>query len=373
MAQRGAINLFRQLVLIASVAVVSAGAEAQIKCVTTHLAKLEATNSALGIALSDAEQMVSQIEIADGTVTGVIVVPCSDVEKVSAIKPGADNKRFILYNERWVREVLGPNQAEAAFLFGHELGHFQNDHWGANAGLTRIQKETQADQSGGCAVAHLKLDGLTMEGLVWRIRQDTEDGMYPSVTASLAAARAGFSKCGGTRAKRSLRPSMGGGPTLLGASLLAETEGFLRTVTGNSPPMIGYGHRLSSEDIEKGVIAVFGARIELNRPITEAEGMLLLYEDLSLIADTISSEVRVPLTDPQRAALESFIFNVGTSRFKSSALLTAINNRKFDEVPKYMSTWSASSRGSTLGLSPTILAALQRRRDRELGMWLSGS
>jgi hypothetical protein len=109
-----------------------------------------------------------------------VLVPCDDVDKVSSwvslsgrsdIPAGA----YIIFNNDWVREVIGNNQTEAAFV-----GHFDR-----NSQETRLQKETEADNSGGCAVAYLGGDYVTMLGLIYRIRREEDDGFYQTSKLAL--------------------------------------------------------------------------------------------------------------------------------------------------------------------------------------------
>jgi GH24 family phage-related lysozyme (muramidase) len=268
-----------------------------------------------------------------------------------------------------VREVVGNNQTEAAFLFGHELGHHWLHHFDASDDASRVQVETEADEMGGCAVARLNADFLAMQGLIFRIRSEQPDGSYPDQAASLAAARAGFARCGGVRGTGPRFASRTAGPTLLGASLIMETEGFAAEVVripGSSGGYIGYGHAVTAEEIARGEIQIYGATIDLSRGITEAQALLLLYDDMRPFTEGLNHLIEVPLTDPQRAALESFVMNVGLGGLRNSALLQSINEGDYEAVPRLMARWTG--RGG-----PAIAAALQRRRDREIGMWLAGS
>jgi lysozyme len=147
--------------------------------------------------------------------------------------------------------------------------------------------------------------------------------------------------------------------------LLAETEGFIArpcsAPDGNR--FIGFGHAISDEVLRAGHIKIYGADIDLTKGMTEAQGLLLLYDDMQPVDQALNKIITVPLTDPQRAALESLIFNVGLNRARP--VLDLVNARRFSEAAQ------AFKAINTVG--GRVYPGLQRRRDREIGMWISGS
>ena len=62
------------------------------------------------------------------------------------------------------------------------------------------------------------------------------------------------------------------------------------------------------------------------RPYSMEECDDLLHEDASAALSVVDSAVTVPITDPTRAALASFVFNVGAHAFRTSTLLRRLNN-----------------------------------------------
>lgn len=68
-----------------------------------------------------------------------------------------------------------------------------------------------------------------------------------------------------------------------------------------------------------------GADIVRSKTYTDQECDRLLWKDLQPAKRTVDSLVKVPLGEYQRAALYSFVFNVGSDAFSKSALLKKLN------------------------------------------------
>lgn len=102
--------------------------------------------------------------------------------------------------------------------------------------------------------------------------------------------------------------------------LIAGEEGLRLTVyrdPGAGAWTIGWGH-----------LVLPGERFHpygTVRTITRAEADALFDADLAVARAAVNDFVKVPLTDNQRAALESFVFNVGVSAFRRSTLLKKLN------------------------------------------------
>ena len=89
---------------------------------------------------------------------------------------------------------------------------------------------------------------------------------------------------------------------------------------------IGYGHVLGPE--EKYVCGV-----------CEREAEKLLKHDLSIAEQAVDNLVDVPLSENQKDALVSFIFNIGVRAFSKSTLLKKLNEGKYEQVPKQLQRW----------------------------------
>ncbi|WP_033790754.1 lysozyme [Pantoea septica] len=82
-----------------------------------------------------------------------------------------------------------------------------------------------------------------------------------------------------------------------------------------------------------------GADIVRNKTYTDRECDSLLRADLSLIQAQVDSLVKVPLSDYQRAALYSFVYNVGTEAFTGSTLLKKLNAGDLNGACNEMRRW----------------------------------
>lgn len=87
---------------------------------------------------------------------------------------------------------------------------------------------------------------------------------------------------------------------------------------------IGYGH---TGDVREGQV------------ITAAVAERLLASDLAAAAAAVAKLVTVPLTDDQRGALASFVFNVGASNFKGSTLRRLLNKGDIEGAAGEFGRW----------------------------------
>lgn len=95
--------------------------------------------------------------------------------------------------------------------------------------------------------------------------------------------------------------------------------------------------------------------------ISEAEATDLLSKRVTDLDQYISKKVKVQLTEYQRAALISFVYNVGKGNFESSTLLKELNKGNYNEVPAQLNRW-VYSKGK-------ILQGLVNRRNAEIKIW----
>lgn len=106
-----------------------------------------------------------------------------------------------------------------------------------------------------------------------------------------------------------------------------------------------------------------GSDIQM-RTYTHQECMSLLDSDLKPVRAAIKRLVKVPLTDFQRTALETFIFNVGTGAFASSTLLKKLNAGDFEGARDQMRRWVFAAGKPWKGL--------MTRREVEMAIWSVG-
>lgn len=115
---------------------------------------------------------------------------------------------------------------------------------------------------------------------------------------------------------------------------------------------IGYGH--------------YG--VQPDETCTPAQAEKWLNDDIKLAESIISRLVTVSLTTGQRAALISFVFNFGESKFKNSDLLLKLNAGKYNKVPGELERWIYGPDQNGDG-KKDILPGLQARRAWEIEMW----
>jgi lysozyme len=117
---------------------------------------------------------------------------------------------------------------------------------------------------------------------------------------------------------------------------------------------IGYGHL-----IKPGEVYYPYGSVSL---ITREQADLLFQADIADAENCIDTAVTVPLTDNQRAALVSFVFNTGCGAFKSSTLLKKINAQQFPEAAQEFDKWVYSTQPDGQKI---MLAGLVTRRAQE--------
>lgn len=99
---------------------------------------------------------------------------------------------------------------------------------------------------------------------------------------------------------------------------------------------IGFGHKLHpNENLDK---------------ISLKQAIILLENDVILTHKVIHQYVKVILTDEQKIAVSSFIYNVGRSAFINSTLLKELNNGNYNKVEKEFTKWIYSNGKKLNGL-----------------------
>jgi lysozyme len=139
------------------------------------------------------------------------------------------------------------------------------------------------------------------------------------------------------------------------AELLRELEGFASTpYADGSGVSIGYGRN-------------FPDALKAPAYITPAEGEAFLYEDIGTADNAIQRLVDVPLNDNQRAALVSFVYNVGVGAFTSSTMLRKINAGNIASASAEFPRWKYSSETGV----KLVNSALVKRREKEQELFLT--
>lgn len=141
-------------------------------------------------------------------------------------------------------------------------------------------------------------------------------------------------------------------------ALIAKLEGFrAKTYPDAGGLSIGYGHHLVSGD-----------GFDANSVISESDAWALLQADLQTSDACIGSSVSVDLTNNQRAALLSFVYNVGCGAFERSTLLSDINSGNFDGAASQFGAWIYSTDANGI---KSVNQSLVARRQQESGLFTS--
>ncbi len=118
--------------------------------------------------------------------------------------------------------------------------------------------------------------------------------------------------------------------------------------TGGEPWAFGFG---STRDAEERPVTPSTA------PITYNEACDLALRDMYRAFHAIASDIKMPLTVHEIAAVMDFIYNVGAGNFKSSTLLRMINEGHYDLAAKEFERWDEAG--------GRVMAGLLRRRIAE--------
>ena len=113
---------------------------------------------------------------------------------------------------------------------------------------------------------------------------------------------------------------------------------------------IGWGHQIRAP-IELGFF---------EPGISEADAERLMWQDLAKAEASLNQLCDAELTTYQRAALISFIFNLGHGKFASSTLLARINAGEIADAPAQLKRWVHTGGQVTQGLV--------RRREAEIAL-----
>jgi lysozyme len=142
------------------------------------------------------------------------------------------------------------------------------------------------------------------------------------------------------------RKAVAGSAVALAVGVIGIFEGY-RPKPYTDPagvPTVCYGHT--------------GEEVKLDGTVrTEEQCSELLDRDLERSWRAIDLFVRVPLEPWTRAALASFIFNVGADAFSRSTLLRLLNEGRTDEACDELLKWNKVNKRS--------LSGLVRRREAE--------
>lgn len=118
-------------------------------------------------------------------------------------------------------------------------------------------------------------------------------------------------------------------------------------------PTIGYGHT---------------AGVRMGQTITSLQAEVFLRADMADAAAQVARLVKVPLTDRQRGALASFVFNLGAGSLQESTLLRLLNQRDYAGAAGQFGRWVFA----TVNGVKTELPGLVKRRAAEAKLFEAG-
>ena len=95
--------------------------------------------------------------------------------------------------------------------------------------------------------------------------------------------------------------------------------------------------------------------------ITKDEALAQLRSDMTACQTCIENAVTVELTPYQKAALISFVYNVGGQAFRDSTLLKELNAGNYSEVPTQLRRWKFAG--------GKVIKGLINRREAEINLW----
>jgi lysozyme len=128
-------------------------------------------------------------------------------------------------------------------------------------------------------------------------------------------------------------------------------------------PYHGSADRADVWTIGWGCISIGGTPVTPATPaITQAQADGLLAAELRQTQNSVSSLVKVPLTEYQEAALISFTYNEGATAFGSSTMLTLLNGGHVTDAAAQFPRWVVSNGVRVNGLI--------RRRGAEAAVFL---
>lgn len=121
--------------------------------------------------------------------------------------------------------------------------------------------------------------------------------------------------------------------------------------TGGAPWTVGYG--ATGKGITKGTLW------------TQAQADDDLRKRIEALGAFVDPEVKIPLTDEERAALISLIYNIGQGNFDHSTLLKKLNARDIEGAAKEFLKWNMAA--------GKVMAGLTKRRSGEMAEFLLGA
>jgi lysozyme len=146
----------------------------------------------------------------------------------------------------------------------------------------------------------------------------------------------------------------------LGVDTTKQSEGWVAHLYDDAAGYctIGYGHLIKKARCDGTEPSQFRAGLTL------PQGESILVGDMAGAQYTVMTAVVVPMTDGQFASLVDFVFNVGSTNFRGSTLLSTVNARELDRVEGQFNRWVMANGKPWPGLAT--------RRQREVTLFFTG-
>lgn len=113
---------------------------------------------------------------------------------------------------------------------------------------------------------------------------------------------------------------------------------------------------------------LFPSKEAAPRQVTKEQADKWFEEDYPKYKQAVERHVKVPLSANQKAALTSFVYNLGEENFRKSTLLKRLNRKDYRGVADELLKWNkAKDRQGILREEP----GLTKRRQAERQLWLS--
>lgn len=127
-----------------------------------------------------------------------------------------------------------------------------------------------------------------------------------------------------------------------GERLIKQYEGFRDT---------GYLCPAGIPTIGWGSTHIFGRKVIVGEHITPEQAQTQFQLDVSVFEHVVAQEVHVNLNENQRAALVSFVYNVGPGNFETSTLLRKLNSGHPELVASELMKWNKAGGRELPGLT----------------------
>lgn len=318
--------------------------EGYIKGRQESVAKLETPQP------SEYQSLVDDISVGLGVSGEFKAIPCHHNRQVYAYTVGSESEtavpsgEYIIYDPTWVNQVIGSNKTQVVFLFGHEIGHLSGRH--NTRQIKPDEKELEADNSGGCAVARLKLSFEPVREFLSRpgIRPVKADGTYFDRETSIAEAEEGYVKCGGDP------PSCGGNSAWYICPAKKYTEAWRIAL------------EVLTVEIGDSEVTIKGFELRTSMSDTPTSALSAINDTLDTQPSNVSIEFRTVKSEelPKNLGLQDYATFRDMETDSSAEFVRGLYNRYRNEIGSEMGRFSSQTIESN-DLSVTIASDDQNK------------